>query len=148
MYTRIVIALDGSQRGEAALKEGAALAAALGIPVHLVEVADVTLVRFGAPEAAMDYAQLSDEMQQEQDEASTYLSKIAADLRAQGLTVTAEVRSGFAAHGILSATRPGDLLVMASHGRSGPVRWLLGSVAEEVTRHAEVPVLLVRATEG
>jgi nucleotide-binding universal stress UspA family protein len=43
--------------------------------------------------------------------------------------------------------REGDLLAMASHGRSGPARWLLGSVAEEVTRRAECPVLLVRAAD-
>ena len=40
---------------------------------------------------------------------------------------------------------PGDLFVIASHGRSGVARWFLGSVAEELTRRATVPMLLVRA---
>ncbi|MFM8593438.1 MAG: universal stress protein [Chloroflexota bacterium] len=147
MYSRIVIALDGSSRGEAALREGVELAKALHAPVHLLQVADVTWVRFGAPEAAVDYAQLSDELEQEKREASEYLTRHTTRLRGEGLTITSTVGSGFAARGILDATKPGDLLVMSSHGRSGPVRWLLGSVAEEVTRHATVPVLLVRASE-
>ena len=37
------------------------------------------------------------------------------------------------------------MIVMATHGRGGVTRWFLGSVAEEVVRHAPVPVLLVRA---
>ena len=40
---------------------------------------------------------------------------------------------------------PGDVIVMATHGRGGVTRWFLGSVAEGVVRRAPVPVLLVRA---
>jgi nucleotide-binding universal stress UspA family protein len=39
-----------------------------------------------------------------------------------------------------------DLIVMATHGRSGVSRWILGSVAERVLRHAEVPLVLVRVS--
>ena len=39
-----------------------------------------------------------------------------------------------------------DIIVMSTHGRSGLGRWLLGSVADKVLRHAGIPVLLVRST--
>jgi nucleotide-binding universal stress UspA family protein len=45
---------------------------------------------------------------------------------------------------VISTTQEGDLIVMASHGRTGVRRWFLGSVAEEVLRQASVPVLLIR----
>ena len=49
------------------------------------------------------------------------------------------------AHGILeaAATHEADLIVVASHGRSGMTRWLLGSIAEKIARTADVPVVVV-----
>jgi nucleotide-binding universal stress UspA family protein len=44
---------------------------------------------------------------------------------------------------IADAVHDGDLIVMASHGRGGVQRWLLGSVAEKLVREAPVPVMLV-----
>lgn len=48
-----------------------------------------------------------------------------------------------AAEAILDAIPAADLVVMGTHGRRGPRRWWLGSVAERVVRSAEVPVLVV-----
>jgi nucleotide-binding universal stress UspA family protein len=73
------------------------------------------------------------------------LEIVATRLRASGLVVRTESRRGHAAREIVAATAPGDLIVMASHGRSGVTRWLMGSVAEDVLRHATVPILLVKA---
>ena len=143
MYQRIVVALDGSDLAEQALTEARELSRLTGAPLHLIRVADVTRFRFGASEAALAYAALGEELGQEAREARAYLDALAARL-GQGDAVTSEVRTGFAAAELQEATNPGDLLVMASHGRGGVARWLLGSVAEEVTRHAQVPVLLVR----
>jgi nucleotide-binding universal stress UspA family protein len=74
-----------------------------------------------------------------------YLVEVQRHLTNRGLTVTVEYRRGDPAHEIVAITRPGDLVVMATHGRSGLGRVFLGSVAEAVVRHARVPVLLVRA---
>lgn len=147
MFERILVALDGSERGERALEPAAELARRLGAPLHLLRVADLTWLRFGMTDAAFEYASLGSELAEEQREAETYLATVAERLTGDGLTVTSEVRSGFAAREILAASREGDLVVMASHGRGGPTRWLLGSVAEEVTRRSNCPVLLIRAAE-
>lgn len=145
MLERIVVALDGSELAERALEPARELARRLDAPLHLVRVADVTRFQFGKNEAALEYAALGRELDDEEVEAARYLSDVAARLAADGAAPTTEVRRGFAARHLVDLARPSDLLVMASHGRSGPRRWLLGSVAEEVVRHATAPVLLVRA---
>ncbi|MDQ2655070.1 MAG: universal stress protein [Chloroflexota bacterium] len=144
MYTRIVVGLDGSELSESALRSGAELAKGLHIPLHLVRVADLATVHWGATEASDSYAALSQEMEREQAAAASYLEVMAAPLRDEGLDVTTEVRSGTAARELLKLSSPNDLIVVASHGRSGLERLLLGSVAEEVARKAAGPVLIAR----
>jgi nucleotide-binding universal stress UspA family protein len=79
-----------------------------------------------------------------------YLAPIAAELRARGIAADWEVRCGAPATTILSAARSlrADLIAMSTHGRSGFGRLLFGSVAEQVLRHADVPVFLMRQTEA
>ena len=145
MYTRIVVGLDGSGLAESALRTGAELAKALNVPLHLVRVADLATVHWGATEASDSYAALSQEMEREKAAATSYLDVMAAPLRDEGLNVTTEVRSGTAARVLLELSTPSDLIVVASHGRHGLERLLLGSVAEEVARKAAGPVLITRA---
>lgn len=66
---------------------------------------------------------------------------------AEGIPTTLLRVSGEPAAEILhqSATQDADLIAMTTHGRSGPARWVLGSVAEKVLRGADVPVLLVKS---
>ena len=146
MYERIVVPLDGSETAERALAPALELAGRLGTALHLVRVADVTRFRFGANEAAVEYAALSRELAAEETAARAYLDAVRSRLTKQGLTPTTEVRRGLAARELVEVARPGDLLVMASHGRTGAARWLLGSVTEEVVRRADASVLVVRAT--
>ena len=148
MFERIVVGLDGSDISEIALRTGAELAQGLGVPLHLVRVADLAVVPWGANAATAVYAELSDEMTREKAEAEQYLETLAAPLRQAGQTVTTEVRSGPAAPQLREAVRPADLLVVASHGRSGWKRLVLGSVAEEVVKNAPAPVLVARAARA
>ncbi|HEU65486.1 MAG TPA: universal stress protein, partial [Chloroflexi bacterium] len=80
-------------------------------------------------------------------QAQKYLARIAKDMEAKGIKVDTEVLLGNPAEEIvIYAKHPGcDLIVMASHGRSGPSRWAHGSVADRVFRGSCVPVLMVRA---
>jgi nucleotide-binding universal stress UspA family protein len=144
MFERIVVGLDGSQVSETALRVGADLARRLGLPLHLVRVADISVVPWGANQAAAAYAELSGEMVREKEEATRYLETVAHPLNEQGLQVTTEIRSGFAARELADAAGPGDLLVVASHGRHGLERLLLGSVADEVAERSRASVLIAR----
>ena len=148
MIERVVVGLDGSDVSEAALRQGSELARRMGVPLHLIRVADISVVRWGATAAAEAYAALSDEMRQEIDEARSYLERVAAPLRDEGVIVTTEVRGGFAAKELVEAVGPSDLLVIASHGRHGLQRWFIGSVAEEVARRSPAPVVIVRGHES
>lgn len=146
MFDRVVVGLDGSEISERALAAGAELAKRMEAPLHLIRVADLAIVHWGSSEAAEAYAQLSSEMQEEQEEARQYLERVAKPLQEQGLAVTTEVRSGAAGRELAEAVSPNDLLVVASHGRGGLERLLIGSVAEDLSRHSPAPVLIVRAT--
>ena len=144
MFQRIVVGLDGSQVSETALRMGAELARQLNLPLHLVRVADLAVVHWGANEAAAEYAELSDEMVREKEKSAQYLETVQQPLRDEGLQVTTQVRSGLAARELADAAGPGDLLVVASHGRHGLERLLLGSVAEEVAERSRASVLIAR----
>ena len=81
-------------------------------------------------------------------EAEEYLKGLEDRLRAKGLNVDTHVRYGNDAEEILdhAAQREVDLIAMSTHGRNGIKRFLLGSVAEKVLRHAPKPVYMVRCT--
>jgi nucleotide-binding universal stress UspA family protein len=147
VYRRIVVPLDGSELAEQALPHAEALARLTGAPLHLVRVIDPT--HLGTPLGTLlstDAVALELLLEEERIAAREYLGRIEGDLRDRRHAVTVEYRPGRAADELLAAAQPGDLLVMATHGRSGLGRWFLGSVAEAVIHRSSVPVLLVRAT--
>ncbi len=74
------------------------------------------------------------------------LEPLAQTLRAAGYTVHVEADLGHPAEMIIERTRRDDiaLVAMTSHGRSGISRLLFGSVAEQIVRHVDVPVLILR----
>jgi len=83
-----------------------------------------------------------------QRQAERYLNRIAKRLQKKGIGVGMAVLLGNPAEEItVFAEQTGvDLIVMASHGRSGPSRWAYGSVADKVFRASSAPVLMVRAS--
>lgn len=147
MYERLVIPLDGSEIAERALVEAEDLAILTHTPMHLIRVIDAT-----GTDLAIDYGKLVDSgdraalLADDVDDACQYLDIIARKMAVRGVKVSHEVRRGSAAQQLVDAAHPGDLYVMASHGRTGLSRWFIGSVAEEVVRRSTVPVLLVKAT--
>jgi nucleotide-binding universal stress UspA family protein len=146
MYRRIVVPLDGSKLAEAALPQAIDLARLTGAPIHLVRVVDFTrLEQYGPYALALEYSGVEPVLSDEHAAALAYLREVRERLKGEDLYANTEVREGRVAREVVAALRPGDIVVMASHGRGGLSRWLLGSVAEDVLRHATVPVLLVKA---
>jgi nucleotide-binding universal stress UspA family protein len=141
MFKNILVPLDGSFVGEIALPYARALAGRTGASLTLVRA---THMPVGVGDRTVEYTRLITEAEQ-------YLSALAADLMARGFAVQTGVPFGGSPAAWITeevGIRHADLIVMATHDRSGPNRWLHGSVAEEVVSHAGVPVLLVRATDG
>ena len=141
MFKNILVPLDGSPLAEAALPYARALVARTG--------ARLTLVR------AAHYASLLGDVAVDQyravEQAEDYLAQLAERLEFEGLRAEARVPfGGSAAEWIVeeSEIRKADLIVMATHDRIGPDRWLHGSVAEAVVHHSTIPVMLVQSTEA
>jgi len=146
MYDRIVVPLDGSDLASEALVHGKNLAKRLDVPIHLIRAIDPTVFSGGMGSIGMgfDYTAVNELISEEEQDATSFIDTQVAALAADGYTATGVVLRGTAAAAIISATKDGDLVTMASHGRTGVRRWFLGSVAEEVLRQATVPVLLIR----
>jgi nucleotide-binding universal stress UspA family protein len=143
MFQRILVPLDGSARAENAVPVAARLARVANGTVVLVEVANPH-PEYGPYMDAPGLVPAA--IEQEYNDAQEYLKTIAQrpDLASIG-TETAVV-SGPVGDAILAAAQAhkADLIIMMSHGRTGFSRWVLGSVAEHVTRHAPIPVLVLR----
>ena len=79
--------------------------------------------------------------------AKDYIDKVASRVKLKGAKVQGDVINGDAAESLAdyAANNGVDLIVMATHGRSGISRWFIGSVADRLIRTARVPVLVVRA---
>lgn len=144
MLTDILVPLDGSKTAEAVLPYARFMADALAVPVQFLAVVDVAAV---ATHASTGSARHIDSVIAESERRGRlYLEEIAADF--SGSAVRINVRRGKPAETIVEAAggSEGTLITMATHGRSGIRRWLLGSVAEKVLRATANPLLLVRAT--
>jgi len=89
----------------------------------------------------MGFAALLEEHQNEQRE---FLGKVVAELEESGVKARVRIGIGGPVEGILEAaeTEEVDLIVIATHGRSGLRRLMLGSVAEGVLRRTQCPVLV------
>lgn len=145
MYSKLIVPLDGSTAGECALPLVRALARRLAIAVELLDVIDLREISRGA--AAAEGLFVDQLVEYESRHSAEYLGKIAKSLGA--VAVTTRCEKGSAAETIIetAAADKNSLVVMATHGRSGLNRFLLGSVAEKVLRASTNPVLLVKATE-
>lgn len=142
MYKRIIVPLDGSALAEEALDQARNLATTMNIPLHVIRVVDTYRAQVvPATGMALDYSMLAELAEEELDDARSYIKEQIAKLSDE---VTGEVPHGPIAQQIVNSAREGDVIVMSSHGRTGIQRWFLGSVAEEVMRRANCPVLLHR----
>jgi nucleotide-binding universal stress UspA family protein len=145
MYTRILIPLDGSQLAEQALPYARYLAKALALPVTLVEVIDLESLNIAVdPERSRYLDTILDERAEAE---KLYLEAIAPSF--DGGSVTCMVEKGNANQVLMerAAADKDSLIVMATHGRSGIQRWLLGSTADKIVHGTTNHVLLVRASE-
>jgi nucleotide-binding universal stress UspA family protein len=146
MYEHAVVPLDGSAVAEAIVPMIVKIAGPLEMDVVLLRVVQPLpqLVADGARHVVMDPAQ------ERQLDAEEYLAALAVELRNKGIRVETLVRRGIPSAEILAGAREvgADLIAMTTHGRSGLGRLLFGSVAEDVLRHADIPVFLMRCTEA
>jgi len=145
MYKKILVPLDGSKTAEHVLPYARCFSRHLQIPIELLAVVDVaeTARNISAAEGLFLDTLIEDETRRYND----YLKGIAKNFSTG--CVQYRVGKGKAAEVIVesAAKEKSTLIAMATHGRSGLNRWLVGSVAEKVLRAAANPLLLVGAKE-
>ena len=141
MYEKILVPLDGSDLAELAIRHAREIARGARSEILLMQ--SVTFPVPVVPEAVLfpDGKWLAEAKK----EAARYLEGIAAPLREAGMRVRTLLYERPPADAILHvAAREGvDLIVMSTHGRTGLVHAIMGSVAENVIRRAPCPVLTV-----
>lgn len=156
MYKKVLLTLDGSELSAAAIPHAVQVAASAGAEVVLMRVIDSvahiiaqsTPAGFEAMPGAITADIAQEAVAAQRAGAEAELGVAAEQLRAGGVAnVSIEVGEGVAGPAVVeTAERLGcDLIVMATHGRSGFGRAVLGSVADYVVRHSQhSAVLLVR----
>lgn len=147
MYKHILIATDGSELATRGLEHGLQLAAALGAEVSIVAASERWAPVDGGVVWGGSAAILAEYRTHATNQANALLE--VAGARADELGVrheTVHAADSYPADAILetAAARGADLIVMASHGRRGLNRLLLGSQTSAVMAHSKLPVLVVR----
>jgi nucleotide-binding universal stress UspA family protein len=152
MYKKILVPLDGSKLAECVLPYVEELAK--GCDTKKVILVSVTervqgYRAFEDPSQPLGQRLAPEAYGKKEKQAQRYLDRIAKAMEAKGIKVDMDVLLGDPAEEIvIYATDPGcDIIVMSSHGRSGPSRWAHGSVADKVFRASCVPVLMIRAPD-
>jgi len=154
LLQRVLVPLDGSKVGEAALPVIENLIPKL-LPDTKVEITILGVITqlrhwvvVGEASAPISYTE--EELKAIEERVLDYLEKAGDILRSQGAIVNARVSSGNAADEILKVADEigADMIAMSTHGRSGLSRLAFGSVTDKVLRGAGVPVLMVRAPAG
>ena len=147
MFKHLLIPLDGSYLSEAVLPIAIEMAQKFNSKITLTMVIQPPRVMYGdmyiPPTELLD--QVTDVAHQH---AETYLAKHFADIEMLGIGVRSEILdANNIADGLLKLVDSSDIdgIIMSTHGRTGVGRWLFGSVAERILRHAAVPILLIRA---
>ena len=131
LYERILVTLDGSPVDDALLDDVELLAEALGATVILLRVA---------------HFHTRDSRVAEEDEARADLERAAARLGGHGFAVETVLGRGEPAEEIVAQAEAlgAQLIAMATHGHGWLERRVLGSVADYVRHHSDVPLLVVK----
>lgn len=142
-FERILIPTDGSAHADLAVGRGLSLARLLKRPVIGIYVIDA-----GAIDPYPNEGWVVDLRGILEKEAAKVLQAFRQRAQAAGVAAEVQVLHGHPEEEIVKAAQASDLIVIATHGRRGLTRLLMGSVTENVVRHASCPVLVVRHSGG
>ena len=140
---RILIPLDGSNIGQAALDHIELIARETGAAINLIQVISTS----GSMEASLlGNANWDSFFKAMRKAASDYLESLVGELKGHGISAKYDILIGNPAAEIIEYAKKNkaDLIAMSTHGRTGLARWVLGSTADKVLHGAGMPMWLVR----
>lgn len=147
MYQRILVATDGSSLSRKAVANAIALAATCGAELVALKVVPrypQTYFEGSIPLSAEEVGRIE---KQWTDAAAENLASVQKAAKAKGVACKCvTLKSDVVSDAIISTAKKhkADLIVMASHGRKGIKRLLLGSETQQVLTHSHTPVLVLR----
>ncbi|WP_410766098.1 universal stress protein [Haloferax sp. DFSO60] len=142
MYDNILLPTDGSDATEATIEHATTLARTYDATVHVLSVAD-SRNRFESPSSG-----IAPEVWQESElERAENAAQAALDALPDDVTTEYIIEEGVPDSVITDHASDADIVVMATHGRTGLDHYLIGSVTERVVRTASAPVMTVRADD-
>ncbi len=154
MFKKIMVCLDGSELAEKILPYAVAEATCFNSELVLFRVVSepllVTPVLPGITGMPVDAARVGKKAIAEENEARAYLQKLVEKIQADNeLRISFETAQGTAGPTIIQYCQENEieLIAIATHGRTGPGRVVLGSVADYVVRHSSLPLLLIRPSK-
>lgn len=149
--TSVTVTLDGSNPAEEALPLGAAIARRLAVPLTLLRVIPTHFhLATTGWEGGYSYPATEEMAWQEGHDTAAYLEAIATRVQRAGMDIRTRWQRSPANEAdedlvACLAQDPTGLAVVASHGRGGMLRWVLGSTAEYLVERGPCPILIVRA---
>ena len=140
---KIVLAVDFSAASEVVVSEVAARPWPAATVVHILHVVDLFALTYSV-------GYFDTFINKETDEARALGNSVAERLQKHGLETTTQIMEGYPGTAIVdyAKERDADLIFVGSHGHTGIIRLLLGSVAKRVVQNAHCSVEVVRATSG
>ena len=147
MYDRILVATDGSTLSKKAVTSAIQLAATCGAELVALKVVPRYPQAYFEGSIPLAASEISRIEKQWTEAAQANLDTVQKSAKAKGVTVkTVTVKSDVVSDAIIATAKKqkADLIVMASHGRKGIKRLLLGSETQHVLTHSHIPVLVLR----
>jgi len=153
MYKKIMVPLDGSELAECVLPhvDGFVTGCQVGtvIFVRVIEPAHYSAL---SPTASPQFSKAMQENakmveEEEKSSAAKYLKEVISRVKQGGIKYKMDVLVGNVSDSLVDYVDANeiDLVLIATHGRSGLSRWVRGSIADRVLRSSRAPVLMVRA---
>ena len=140
----IVVGVDGSGHSRKALETAAAEAAAHGVPLTVLVIHQAVRDVYGSASHYTDDAALTDKAK---EAAQAETDQVLAALGSQPASVTVTAVHGLPVDELIKASQGADMLVLGRRGLGGFARLMMGSVTDQVSRHAHCAVLIVPPAE-
>lgn len=153
MFNKILVCLDGSNTAEQilpyAIEQARSFHSELVLFRVISESSTISLAIPGMPGVPLDTGRTERHLVEDENAAEKYLKSLADKLQGEEkLTVSYDKALGVAGPAIVEYSRDHDieLIALATHGRSGLGRVVLGSIADYIIRYSGKPILLIRPT--
>ncbi len=154
MFNKILVCLDGSTLAEQIIPYAIEQALHFNSEVVLFQAINVPTTMMAtppvmAPGEAFPATPRPEVIKQLESEAQAYLGNWAERIREKGVKASCVTQEGAPANAIINYAAESDisLIAMATHGRGGLSRTIMGSVADEVIRNSNTPILVISPSE-